>query len=135
MTAAVVPLAVRVAQAQRAAANGQVRMAEIYTARALQLVAIEKTETRKAMGIAKRRLRSHRMNSGISGFISGFSEIIAETFQPISDALRILGDGIASVNNLTQQDFALVDADQRLLDAMYAVQAGESLTAEQRKFL
>lgn len=125
---AVVPLEVRVAQAQRAAASGQIRMAEIYTARALQLVAIEKTETRKAMGIAKKRLRAHRMNSGLSGFVSGLVEGIAEAFQPVTDFL-------AAVGNLTQQDFALVDADQRLLDAMYAVQAGEPLTEEQRKFL
>lgn len=128
MTAAVVPLEVRIAQAQRAAAAGNIRMAELYTARALQLVALERADTRKAIGAANRKLRSHRMNQSLSGFVQGFSEILTEAFKPIADLFT-------SIGNLTKQDFALVDADQRLLDAMYAVQAGEVLTADQRKFL
>lgn len=136
---AVVPLEVRVAQAQRAAAKGQLRMTELYTDRALQLVEVERAEIRKAKGLANRKLRAHRMNSGFEGFIGGFAEIFNEAFQPIKDAVlpafRTITDAITSANNLTQQDFALVDADQRLLDAMYAVQAGEVLTDEQRRFL
>lgn len=128
MTAAVVPLEVRVEQARRAAVAGNVRMTELYTARALELVAIERTDIRQAMGTANRKLRSQRMSMGLGGFVLGISEIIAEAFKPVVDLF-------ASLGSLTQQDFALVDADQRLLDAMYAVQAGEPLTEEQRKFL
>ena len=135
MTAPVVSLEVRVAQAQQAAAKGNIRMAELYTDRALQLVKLEREEIRKAKGIANRKLRAHRMDSSLSGFIGGFAETMAEAFQPLTNAFRILSDGIAAASNLTQQDFALVDADQRLLDAMYAVQAGEPLTEEQRRFL
>lgn len=135
---AVVPLEVRVAQAQRAAASGQIRMAEIYTARALQLVAIEKAETRKAMGIAKRRLRNHRMDQSLSGFVDGVMEIFQEICQPAVDFVVDIAKKMAVSPPSIHNDYVLVpavDLDQRLLDAMYAVQSGEPLNTDQRRFL
>lgn len=131
MTAAVVPLEVRVEQARQAADAGHWRMAELYTARALQLVAIERDKYRQDLGLANRKLRADRMGKGIGSFLEGVVEIVQETFQPVIDGYAELFKSIGPI--MASQ--AQADRDQRLLDVMYATQAGEVLTEDQRRFL
>lgn len=148
---AVVPLEVRVEQARRAAAAGHFRMAELYAGRALQLVAEDRAQCRKDLGLVNRKLRAQRMGKSFGGFLDGLVENVSETFRRLAVAFSPVNtqkDHIltSQVEHPNQRSWdALIAAhpsllrdpyrDQRLIDVMYAMQAGEVLTEEQRRFL
>ena len=77
-----------ITRAEHALRTNQPRVATLYMHHALANTRTTRAQHAKDYRAAQAKLRTHRMNQSLTGFLTGLSEIVTEAFQPLLDALR-----------------------------------------------